>query len=605
MQNNMSRRSPPQALQMSNTSGLLNSSRYTFQPAASLRQSWDGHQSRSKLTFPEIMSYLKPETPKQKRLPKVGKNELMTGIFEIHGIGINYSSSNGYGAPRGIGFLITKNLILTTHSVIPTEESALMSQIKFMGIYNEIHRLDPNQFFYTDGARDITITSLVLQEGDERIRYPLEARHRFKLLPGETLNILNGRLVPSLVSEITDHSFTFKSKELILPGTPLFSKKWKLQGIFVSGSNSYNSKQARRLDSILTSLLMLKNTILAQELENFLLEYAKFYQLPTNLGNRLADSNTLFWVQWNSPNVYQFDEIVKDWKIVTLNNINEFKGYERQHWGFPTNSRLVNLQDGSIMIVGGKDPNNGKSRRDTFQVFPNSGVILRKGSMLEGRAAHCLIYRYGYVYAMGGIPSGNTCERYSIQQDSWVPITSLNIARCEASACTFNNEKFMLIIGGLPENAAGNSIERYSFEFNRWQLLELRLPNVVINPALYQVSPTKLAIFGGRISDNVFIFETEGYSGNETEELLRLYQVDLLPRKVKCLYPVTYRYGRNVLYILCERVDSLPDIHIYDYKRLLGERIGDVIEVISENKSIGGVLNHMRLLTPDYRDAYF
>lgn len=328
----MSRHSPSPALQMSNTSAIINSSKYSLQAAQSLRHSFDPkNQSRSRLTFPEIMSYLKPETPKKTRLPKMGRNELVSGIFEIYGVGINYNSNNGFGVARGVGFLITKNLMITTHSTISSEERALMSQLRFIGIPNEIHRIDPNVFFYTDASRDITITAVSIQEDVKRVRFPLEARHRFKLIPGETVNMLNSRLVPSLVSEVNDHGFIFKSKENILNGTPLFSKAWKLQGIYCTSNVSYNSKQARRIDIILTSLLTLKNRVLHPELEDFLLEYAKFYQLNTNLGNRLVDSNTLFWVQFNSPNVFQFDEISKDWKIINLHNINEFKGYEKQH----------------------------------------------------------------------------------------------------------------------------------------------------------------------------------------------------------------------------------------------------------------------------------
>lgn len=76
------------------------------------------------------------------------------------------------------------------------------------------------------------------------------------------------------------------------------------------------------------------------------------------------------------------------------------------------------MHDGSIMITGGKDPTNARARRDAFQVFPNSGVILRKGSMLEGRVSHCLVYRFGCVYALGGLPSLNSCERFALDKNS-------------------------------------------------------------------------------------------------------------------------------------------------------------------------------------------
>lgn len=64
----------------------------------------------------------------------------------------------------GVGFLISKNLAMTTHSVVPDEDIAFRCFVKFLDNRIINHHLDPNKFFFTNRALNFTVVGFKYDE---------------------------------------------------------------------------------------------------------------------------------------------------------------------------------------------------------------------------------------------------------------------------------------------------------------------------------------------------------------------------------------------------------------------------------------------------------
>ena len=217
---------------------------------------------------------------------------LQFSIFELYGIGLNYSLNTGYGLPYGVGIMLTESLILTTNRNLPTAEHALISIIKFISCPEITFRLNPNVFFYTNYSKNLTIAAITIHTQRSSIKI-LETRHKFKLFKGETIKILNTTF-PCIINNISSNNFIFQCPENLLPGTPIFSNTYKLQGIYTLTTTSLSIKEASRVDKLLDSLLHIKNILLHPELELFLTEYTKIFNIPILQSGRLGDCKDLY-----------------------------------------------------------------------------------------------------------------------------------------------------------------------------------------------------------------------------------------------------------------------------------------------------------------------
>jgi len=68
-----------------------------------------------------------------------------------------------------MGFLITPNIAMTTHLLIPSEDHATRTTMHFLNDPGTNYHFQPRKFFFTH--RDLNFT-LVCIDNDER-RYPL------------------------------------------------------------------------------------------------------------------------------------------------------------------------------------------------------------------------------------------------------------------------------------------------------------------------------------------------------------------------------------------------------------------------------------------------
>ena len=95
------------------------------------------------------------------------------------------------------------------------------------------------------------------------------------------------------------------------------------------------------------------------------------------------------------------------------------------------------------MICGGLNLSNSEITNACFFFDGERMCLERKADMLVKRVGHAVCYLDDYVYAVGGktndMVCSKLCERYSINDNKWEPISNLNYGRSMAGITTFKD----------------------------------------------------------------------------------------------------------------------------------------------------------------------
>jgi hypothetical protein len=86
--------------------------------------------------------------------------------------------------------------------------------------------------------------------------------------------------------------------------------------------------------------------------------------------------------------------------------------------------------------------------------------------MKQARRALAVVALPDGIYAIGGYDGKQylaTVEKFDLQQQKWVSITSMNTARCTLSAVSSTDCRYIYVLGGYNGQAL-NLVERYSIE---------------------------------------------------------------------------------------------------------------------------------------------
>lgn len=188
----------------------------------------------------------------------------------------------------------------------------------------------------------------------------------------------------------------------------------------------------------------------------------------------------------------KFDFFNKQWVLMPhIQPVHKFLSY----------SALVNLpKDLGMYIVGGTDSDNNFSRRCLF--FSKYKKFFEKAPMATKRACFPAVFSMSdqSVYVIGGqdgIHDLPYCERFSVTDERWRPIASLKIKRAGSSAVVLDNLIFTFGGSNL-EDGALDSIERYMVEYDRWDLIKLRLRQPLQDSICFNLGGARIMIFGGR-----------------------------------------------------------------------------------------------------------
>ncbi|CAG9335674.1 unnamed protein product [Blepharisma stoltei] len=503
-------------------------------------------------------------------------------VFEIYPVGNSYKMA--YGNPIGMGFLITKHLIMTSNLVFPDDEVASRCFARFTDNLFETHHFDPKAYFYTNRESNFTICGFMLNPESLKQRLPIDIVQPFILSEGDGIAYLNSGSDIRTVIGVDSNNFTYSAGINILPGMPIFTIDWKLQGIHHTQTHFYRFCQASRIDSTLKTLSSIKYATSHPELMTVMSEYSeKIAGLHKNTYGSYEIGKCLYWIDWYKTNIYRYDIALNKWSYIKIHNLNDFFTVETPSWTFNWGSRIAYTPDGCFYIIGGVGKELSDTKADLYHFNTDTREITRKSSMLEKREGPAAVYRQEFIYVMGGKFSYNTCEKYSISENRWYHFAPMIHGRFEPVAALMHCEEYLYVIGGYPQDMVGTTLERFCFEKDNWEAIEILFPLPMINPAIFPVSVNKLALFGGRFSQSIYIFELcENEMDNHTthvkDEVYKIYTIESFPEGFESVYPVFLYKEENEVFMIKSRHGEQPQIMYYSYLNLSKPPIGRILE---------------------------
>ena len=106
-------------------------------------------------------------------------------------------------------------------------------------------------------------------------------------------------------------------------------------------------------------------------------------------------------------------------------------------------------------------------------------------------------------------------------------------------------------------------------------MIDIKLPNPMLNPGMFSVNTNKIAIIGGRYSKTVFVLDHVPIMKNGVEyEELRLNQVDRIDKYMETITPILHMEDTGLCYIVKGRsANDEPLILEYEYKKFLKDNV--------------------------------
>lgn len=168
--------------------------------------------------------------------------------------------------------------------------------------------------------------------------------------------------------------------------------------------------------------------------------------------------------------------------------------------------------------MGGSDNEDNYSKR--VQYFVKYKLFVEKPHMINKRAFFCSLFIKldNAVYAIGGNDSKATnlsaCERFSLKEGVWRPISPMNEAKNGSSCIAFEQVRLIFVFGGNNQKLGSlSTIEKYDIDFDRWTLISIALSKPLYDMSLLHIGNDKVLIFGGH---------TDGHGPNRDVHVLDL-----------------------------------------------------------------------------------
>lgn len=212
------------------------------------------------------------------------------------------------------------------------------------------------------------------------------------------------------------------------------------------------------------------------------------------------------------------------WKSRQIHTYNLVNGelettYIETSFNIPLFSRSIAIENGDIYLTGGLvKPYYLKT---TFFFDEASNSFLKKADMNLPRADHSLIYLSGYIYAIGSYvhnKCNNTCERYDIFKNKWMPIASLNVGRAGVGLCSVNNSYLYAFGGRNEQRTILPAIEIYNIAKDEWLEIDYAAKDNWIPCYMslaHQITENEILVFGGKsaktqlVSKESYIYDIE------------------------------------------------------------------------------------------------
>ena len=426
--------------------------------------------------------------------------------------------------PTGMGILIAKSVVLTSRTVIHTEETAGKYRISFAG--KEGLHFQPEVLFV--GAVELNLVVVAVDEKAGEYGEVLDIVQRFTLKEGDKAGHVGVALQPSRVKIVEPQRFYFRSENSLLPGTPVFDSFHRFQGLTISPSTSYFYNETIRVDAITTSLLASGNFLKHNSGLKSLL--SRIYYTPIQEQDT-EPREQLCWFEWLHQRVIKYDVANERWTTLTAESLDG-----QQDWHFLWDSKPVQLPDSTYLLLGGSLSQSPST--EVLHYSPVRNRLTRCERLNLGRLACAVACCTGAVYAFGGEYSNGSCEKYPLSTLKWTYVSPLPYSRHGMNAVVMADLAY--IVGGLPLQQAGHSIDRYYPQSDQWEKLDVSVPEQVCNSGLCLLTADTFAILGGRLSRRVFTVQVTGLASSflvSAPHTVTFHESMELSRNAETLYP--------------------------------------------------------------------
>jgi len=511
-------------------------------------------KSMSPAKQPRPSSFLPPLQSKPSRSKALLQPVRRTPTVEAGedcGYVFGFGLGAGFYRPIGVGFLLTRDIALTARSVIHSQEMARRCQLQFTD--GEIYDFSPYRLFLALPHLNLTLTAVEPAESPGRLRDPVDIVNSFGLDEEEAVQHIGVSQVQSKVRMVDAQRFYFRSGGQLLPGTPVFDKSWRFQGVTVTSSATYHYNEAIRVDCLAEALLASASIFTASPDMQTLL--SRLYYRPKPDTN---NEEEVCWFEWMQQRVIGYRVDLDRWNTRDIGNADELEMESRGDWYFRWGSKCVRLPDSCYLVVGGSERQNPVA--EAYHYSPAHNRVTRCDSLKVGRQACGLAVLNGFVYALGGEYTNGSCEQYSLSALHWSFISPMNIARHAINAVGMGS--WVYVAGGLPLVSAGSTVERYLPQRDEWELLPVTLPEPLCNSALCVVAQDSLAIMGGRLSTQVYMLKILGSTSSfflTSANTLSLHECLSFTVPTETLYPVLLSSRTNTAYLFnCHEGEHRP-----------------------------------------------
>jgi hypothetical protein len=207
------------------------------------------------------------------------------------------------------------------------------------------------------------------------------------------------------------------------------------------------------------------------------------------------------WTDWGSSSLHLVDIKTNTVKIKQFRLSSESSDI----FVFPYYCKSVLLPNSKLFVCGGRENVNSFGLRSTWIIDLNTKGIESKSEMVIGRANHCVVYHNSFVYVIGGCNQqnqfSNVCEKYDLENDAWIQISSTNKVTDSAAALVVPRQNSIYVFCGREDNGVlNNTIERYDIHADYWTVLPVIFPirAHLIGASLLSPFSNKILLFGGQ-----------------------------------------------------------------------------------------------------------
>ena len=222
---------------------------------------------------------------------------------------------------------------------------------------------------------------------------------------------------------------------------------------------------------------------------------------------------------------------------------------------------VVTQINSRVFISGGYDPDIHK----LLEYIESTNTLKPKANMKYKKSSHKVEIMSRDTFAtIGGLSENRSipyCELYSVSDNKWTNLPSLNIPRSDHATALFLN-RHLYAIGGVNGR---NSIEKLDvLEMDKWDVVSIDLPNLIDGIGAFSISNTEILIlYNNSKTIGIYNADTNTITNHESDIILDDYCLNSTCMIGANVYLVGYTQGNMHIYNIYDK-----KFHDIQYKKI-------------------------------------